>query len=326
MSATGPKKWDPEEQRGKGASHGNRNTVNSKILFENAFRPIARPMKVRPRMAVAVESLSLEQALWLSSSFATVHRIAFDANLFAQRCPPPIAIDSFNSAIGELGLACEWSSAGLATVLSRRLPVALLLAKVDDKEGSDWALVLNADEQSVWLLERGASQPSSVAIDDVERRYGGRSLALWPNAAAADDPDSIEPRTARFGIRWFVPELRKHKSIWCEVLLASLVLQLMALATPLFTQVVIDKVVVHRTNSTLIAIGVGLIVFLVFTTVLTWVRQYLILHTGQRIDAVLGSRVFDHLFRLPALYFQHRPTGVIAARLHGIETIRDFIA
>jgi subfamily B ATP-binding cassette protein HlyB/CyaB len=56
------------------------------------------------------------------------------------------------------------------------------------------------------------------------------------------------------------------------------------------------------------------------------VRQYLILHTGQRIDAVLGSRVFDHLFRLPPLYFQHRPTGVIAARLHGIETIRDFIA
>jgi subfamily B ATP-binding cassette protein HlyB/CyaB len=59
---------------------------------------------------------------------------------------------------------------------------------------------------------------------------------------------------------------------------------------------------------------------------LTWVRQYLVLHTGNRVDAVLGGAVFDHLFRLPLRYFEHRPTGVIAARLHGVETIREFIA
>jgi subfamily B ATP-binding cassette protein HlyB/CyaB len=100
----------------------------------------------------------------------------------------------------------------------------------------------------------------------------------------------------------------------------------MALAIPLFTQVIIDKVVVHRTTSTLIALGVGMGVFLIFTGVLSWIRQHLVLHTGRRIDAVLGSHVFDHLLRLPPLYFQHRPTGVIAARLQAIETIREFIA
>jgi len=290
--------------------------------------------------SAGLESLTLDQALWLASSFATVHRVAFDPDLFAQRCPPPVAIDSFNTVVGELGLAYEWSRSSLATVLSRRLPVAVLLRSTplpvaeaglgrghsDVDAVADWSLILNADEETAWVLERGASQPSAISIEQLKFRYLGHTIALWPHAAAATDPDTIEPRAARFGLRWFVPELAKHKSIWREVLLASLVLQLMGLATPLFTQVVIDKVVVHRTNSTLIAIGIGLAVFLLFTTLLTWVRQYLILHTGQRIDAVLGSRVFDHLFRLPPLYFQHRPTGVIAARLHGIETIRDFIA
>ena len=110
--------------------------------------------------------------------------------------------------------------------------------------------------------------------------------------------------------------------MWREVLLASLVLQVLALALPLVTQVVIEKVIVHRTESTLIALGVGMLVFIVFTGVLGWVRQYLILHTGNRIDAVLGANVFDHLFKLPPLYFQHRPTGVIAARLQGIDLVQ----
>jgi ATP-binding cassette, subfamily B, bacterial HlyB/CyaB len=104
------------------------------------------------------------------------------------------------------------------------------------------------------------------------------------------------------------------------------VLQLIALATPLFTQTIIDKVVVHRTQSTLVAITVAMVIFMVFSALLSWVRQYLILHTGNRVDAVLGFTVFDHLFKLPPRYFQHRPTGVVAARLHGVETIREFIA
>jgi subfamily B ATP-binding cassette protein HlyB/CyaB len=100
----------------------------------------------------------------------------------------------------------------------------------------------------------------------------------------------------------------------------------MALALPLFTQVIIDKVVVHRTHSTLVALGVAMALFVVFTAVLSWIRQYLVLHTGRRIDAVLGGEVVERLFRLPLLYFQHRPTGVVAARLQGVENIREFIA
>ncbi len=133
-------------------------------------------------------------------------------------------------------------------------------------------------------------------------------------------------RERRFGFRWFVPELLKHKGIWREVLIASLVIQLLALALPLFTQAIIDKVVVHRTQSTLITLAVAMGVFTLFSAALSWVRQYLILFTGNRVDAVLGGAVWNHLLRLPMPYFAHRPTGVIAARLHGVETIREFLA
>ncbi len=123
-----------------------------------------------------------------------------------------------------------------------------------------------------------------------------------------------------------LPQRSRYTRIWRDVLLASLSIQLVALATPLFTQVIIDKVVVHQTHSTLIVLGVALILFMVFTSVMTWLRQYLILHTGNRIDAVLGSQVFRHLLRLPLPYFEFRPTGTLVARLHGVETIREFVS
>ena len=110
------------------------------------------------------------------------------------------------------------------------------------------------------------------------------------------------------------------------MLAASAAIQLLALATPLFTQVVIDKVVVHQTVNTLVVIGVALVVVTLFSTAMSWVRQYLVLHTGNRVDAVLGTRVFEHLVGLPARYFEHRPTGTIVARVHGVETIREFVS
>jgi subfamily B ATP-binding cassette protein HlyB/CyaB len=122
------------------------------------------------------------------------------------------------------------------------------------------------------------------------------------------------------------PELLKHRRVWRDVLIASLFIQLLALGTPIFTQVVIDKVVVHRTQSTLVVIAVGMSLFAIFSALLSWVRQYLVLHTGNRVDAVLGAAVFEHLLKLPTRYFETRPTGVITARLRGVENIREFIA
>ncbi|HEX5337935.1 MAG TPA: peptidase domain-containing ABC transporter [Gallionella sp.] len=141
-------------------------------------------------------------------------------------------------------------------------------------------------------------------------------------AAAQSEKSGHTP----FGFRWFVPELMKHKRVWRDVLIASLAIQLIGLITPLFTQVIIDKVIVHQTQSTLIAITAGLVMFMLFNSAMTWLRQYFVLHTGNRIDAVLGSQVFRHLLLLPMPYFERRPTGTLVARLHGVETVREFIS
>lgn len=189
-------------------------------------------------------------------------------------------------------------------------------------------MVLQADAVNVLLVEAGDATPSTVSLADFNQRYLGHITRVAPKSDPALDADSEEQsrQTRKFGFHWFIPELLKHKKLWQEVLLASLVIQLIALATPLFTQAIIDKVVVHHTQSTLIVIAIGMAVFMIFSAALSWLRQYLVLHTGNRVDAVLGSSVFERLFKLPPLYFQHRPTGVIAARLHGVETIREFIA
>jgi ATP-binding cassette, subfamily B, bacterial HlyB/CyaB len=73
-------------------------------------------------------------------------------------------------------------------------------------------------------------------------------------------------------------------------------------------------------------IAVGMLMFMLFSAGMTWVRQYLVLHTGNRIDAVLVSDAFKHLFKLPLPYFQHRPTGTLVARVQGVETIRSFLS
>jgi subfamily B ATP-binding cassette protein HlyB/CyaB len=186
-------------------------------------------------------------------------------------------------------------------------------------------LLVEATTERVRFFEAGSNQASELSTEFFGPRYLGMALFATKNRPPILDPDAFNG-TGRFGFSWFIPELLKHKKVWRDVLLASLVIQLLALGTPLFTQTIIDKVVVHHTESTLVVIAIGMGVFMLFSAVLTWIRQYLVLHTGNRVDGVLAAAVFDHLFKLPSRYFEHRPTGVIAARLHGVETIREFIA
>ncbi|MFZ3086875.1 MAG: peptidase domain-containing ABC transporter [Methylotenera sp.] len=182
--------------------------------------------------------------------------------------------------------------------------------------------ILQIEDAKLRIIEPGQQEATTLTLDAFSERYDGRVLLARKESEVVADPDATP---GKFGFRWFIPELLKHKVIWRDIVLASLFIQLVGLATPLFTQVIIDKVVVHQTRSTLLVLGIALVMFMVFTSVMTWMRQYLVLHTGNRIDAVLGSQVFRHLLRLPVPYFEHRPTGTVVARLHGIETIREFI-
>ena len=197
-------------------------------------------------------------------------------------------------------------------------------------------LLIKADEERVLFFRAGAEQPETVPLAEFSKHFRNdillvardtaQSVADLEEEQAASAPQPPKSGHIPFGFRWFVPELMKHKRVWRDILIASFAIQLVGLVTPLFTQVIIDKVIVHQTQSTLIAIAAGLVMFMLFNSAMTWLRQYFVLHTGNRIDAVLGSQVFRHLLHLPLPYFEHRPTGTLVARLHGVETVREFIS
>ena len=105
----------------------------------------------------------------------------------------------------------------------------------------------------------------------------------------------------------------------------SLFLQIFALVSPLFFQVVMDKVLVHRGTTTLDVLVIGLIVVVLFESVLTVLRSYVFSHTTSRIDVELGARLFRHLVSLPLAYFQARRVGDSVARVRELENIRSFL-
>jgi len=268
-----------------------------------------------------------EDLVWMLGSLCRLQRLPFDAGLLARQYPPPHSESTFVQAATDLGFQagpCDTAAHGFSGM---NFPLVAQLRSDGDAAPADLALVVKADGERLLLFRAQSTVAETITLADFTRDFAPVVLLLrLEQPADAPEADVARPDAGRFGFRWFVPELLKHKSAWRDVLLASLALQLAGLATPLFTQVVIDKVVVHQTQSTLIAIAAGLALFLLFSAFFTWLRQYLILHAGNRIDAVLGSHVLRHLLRLHLRYFEQRPTGTLIARLHGIEIVRQFIS
>jgi len=129
----------------------------------------------------------------------------------------------------------------------------------------------------------------------------------------------------KFGFKWFYMEILKYKQIIGEVMLGSFVIQLFGLITPLFTQVILDKVIVHRSMSTLNVLGIAFVVTAIFEFLLNISRNYMFIHTANKIDAKLGAKLFRHLFALPFVYFESRKVGNIVARVRELDQIRNFI-
>jgi subfamily B ATP-binding cassette protein HlyB/CyaB len=277
---------------------------------------------------------------WGLRGICRLHRIPFAPHVVLQQVPPPYTLLSFQQAAEAIGLKSAARAVPIDQLAYLPLPcLAVLKAQAtaqDDAATLDpgnhgqkfctLAIVLRCDAEYVLHLVEGEQKPSVVSLKTFQQVYAGTVLLFLLRPEPSVDHEEALKSAQPFGFRWFVPELLKHWKVWRDVLLASLAIQLMALATPVFTQVVIDKVIVHHTVNTLIAIAIGLFMFMTFTAGISWVRQYLVLHTGNRIDAVVGLRVFEHLFKLPLRYFEHRPTGTLVARVQGVETIRQFLS
>ena len=276
--------------------------------------------------------------LWVLGSLCQLYRIPFDARLVLQRFAPPYTLATLGEGAQSLGLTVgEWKKAAAFAAVS--MPCVALLrvrspGQAANEDPSQYetvpALIVKSDGTRFLFFRAGSESGETAAVTEFEAMFEPTVLNVGRAPQAANEggakEDRAEEQPRGFGFGWFVPELLKHRRVWRDVLLASLSIQLMALATPLFTQAIIDKVIVHQTHSTLMVVAFALGMFMLFSAVMTWVRQYLVIHTGNRIDAVLGTHVFSHMLRLPLRYFEQRPTGVVVSRLHGVETIRDFLS
>ena len=129
----------------------------------------------------------------------------------------------------------------------------------------------------------------------------------------------------KFGLAWFIPSLKKYKSVLVTVLVASLFVQVFGLANPLMVQVIIDKVIGQNSIDTLHVLGTILVFVAIFEAVLTSLRTYLFVDTTNRIDMALGAEIIDHLLRLPLRYFDRRPVGELSSRVNELENIRQFL-
>jgi subfamily B ATP-binding cassette protein HlyB/CyaB len=179
-------------------------------------------------------------------------------------------------------------------------------------------VVAKAAEDKVLVQSPLAPRPVLMTRDELLAIWDGGLILMTRRAGLSDV-------TRRFDITWFLGAIHKYRHLLSEVLVASFFLQLFGLVSPMFFQVVIDKVLVHRALSTLDVLVIGLLTISVFEAVLGILRTYLFAHTTNRIDVELGARLFHHLLALPMAYFQARRVGDSVARVRELENIRNFL-
>lgn len=264
---------------------------------------------------------------------------------------PPAKLDSGLQALS--GIAAFYRIAADPNHLQRELAIAGRFASSQDLVRAARAVGLKAREIKLVDVKRLTTIPVPAILrmrNGGFQVFGGRNpngkFRLVDPIARVDRELSLEelvgeitsdgilvgrkvggegtdPRT--FSIAWFLPSLWRYRRPLAHVFLASLFVQIFALVTPLFFQVVVDKVLTHKGYSTLIVLVVGIAVIGIFDVVLQYLRTYALSHTTNRIDVELGQKLFRHLLHLPLGYFETRAAGQTVARVRELETIRNFL-
>ncbi|WP_240792828.1 cysteine peptidase family C39 domain-containing protein, partial [Pseudomonas edaphica] len=199
-------------------------------------------------------------------------------------------------AARKLGLKAKRVSTSLARLGSTPLPAIAI-----DKEGR-FFIIARLDQGKVLIQDPRVERAEIISAEALLAQWNGQLILVRSEAGNLGE-------TSRFDFTWFIPAIVKYRKLLGEVLLVSFVLQIFALLTPLFFQVVMDKVLVHHGLTTLDVVAIGLLGIMLFESALSGLRTYVFAHTASRIDVELGSRLFRHLVNLPLAYFQARRVG-----------------
>jgi len=228
----------------------------------------------------------------------------------------PYSLEDLSRISKRLGLVARIRRCDPEEVAKLPLPAVAELA------GGDAVIVLRVEEDASSpriLVQHGErDRPEIWTMEELRDRFAGRVLLLTSR-------ERLAGAARAFDVSWFIPALVKYRKSLRDVLVASFFIQLMGLASPLFFQLVIDKVLVHQSMSTLDVIAIGLAVVLIAETGLSGLRTWLFAHTTNRVDAELSASMFRHLVNLPLSYFESRRVGDSVARVRELERIREFL-
>jgi subfamily B ATP-binding cassette protein HlyB/CyaB len=193
-----------------------------------------------------------------------------------------------------------------------------LPAIVRRSDGDGFIILAKIADDKALIQDGRTMRPEAISRQDFDVLWDGSLILLTRRASLGDF-------SQKFGIGWFVAAMHKYRRLLGEVLVASFILQLFGLVTPLFFQVVVDKVLGHRDLATLDVLIVGLLLVSFFESALGILKTYVFSHTTNRIDVELGARLFRHLVSLPLGYFGIRRVGDSVARVRELENIRQFL-
>ncbi len=258
---------------------------------------------------------SLDTGLVCLVMLARLHHIASDPDQLSHQFKASgegFGRDEILLASKHLGLLVKYVKTTLGRLDKTPLP-----AMASGRDGRFFILA-KVDKDQVLIHDPAAGRPQNLSLSELDERWNGELILFTSRASLAGE-------MSKFDFSWFIPAIVKYRKLLMEVLLVSFVLQMFALVTPLFFQVVMDKVLVHRGFTTLDVIAVGLLVVVIFEVILNGLRGYVFAHTTSRIDVELGARLFRHLLNLPMAYFESRRIGDSVARVRELENIRAFL-
>ena len=201
---------------------------------------------------------------------------------------------------------------------AKRLEAVPLPVVIELDEGRFVLLGRRLPDGTWRIVDAAAHSAEQIPAADVIARWRGTIILVTKRP-------SLKELGNKFGLAWFLPSILRYRKPLFNVLVGSLFVQLCALITPLFFQITIDKVLTHKGYSTLTMVFVGLMAIGLFNVVLQFLRAYILNHTTSRIDVELGTRLFEHLLRLPLGYFETRPAGQTVARVRELDNVRAFL-
>ncbi|MGE8162799.1 type I secretion system permease/ATPase [Paraburkholderia sp. NPDC080076] len=259
-----------------------------------------------------------DSGLWALKTISALHGVSIDELQLRHA----FGHDAFDTSRILLAARSLGLTAGASRQDPQRLAKAPLPAIAQERESGRYFIVgqygKQRDEAGQVLIQHADRPPAVLSLADLLATWTGELIFFTSKASFAGG-------LAKFDFSWFIPAIVKYRALLGEILIVSLVLQIIGLVTPMFFQVVMDKVLVNHAMKTLNVIAVGLVCATLFEVVLNGIRTWVFAHTSSKIDVELGARLFRHLLGLPLAYFGARRVGDSVARVRELENIRSFL-